>query len=506
MLSTIQSATLRGIDGSRVTVEVHVSNGLPGFTVVGLPDAAVRESRDRVRAAVLSSNLSWPLRRVTVNLAPSGVRKGGAGLDLPIAIGLLVASGAVPAAAVDGMAFLGELGLDGSVREIPGTLALVAAMQSEQVVVPSGSAVEAALVDGRMVHAVSSLCEAVDALCGRRPWPPHPEPEPQGSAPPAPDLAEVRGQALGRRAAEVSAAGGHHLLLVGPPGSGKTMIATRIPGLLPPLELSDSLQVSRVYSAAGVLPDNNSLLPERPPFRAPHHSASVVSLVGGGGVTTLRPGELSLAHGGVLFLDELGEFPMAVLDMLRQPLEEGVVRISRARETATMPARVLLVAAMNPCPCGEGSTSGACSCGPNARARYVRRLSGPLLDRFDLAVSLDRPDPGELLHGKSAEASQAVARRVLEVRELAAQRGVRCNAELSDSALREVAPLIGEAETLLERRLRSGVLSARGLDRVRRVARTIADLAGRQLLEAEHVAEALQLRAARSALLPGDPR
>ena len=491
MTAAIPSATLLGVDGRAVTVEVHVSNGLPGLTVVGLPDAACRESRDRVRAALMSAHLPWPTRRVTVNLAPSGIRKGGPGLDLPIAIGLLVADGHLPAEAVAGCAFVGELGLDGTVRRVPGVLSLVDAMQAETVVVPLACVGEASVLGGRTVRGASSLGELVECLQGRLPWPDPPVRRP-GERHPPPDLADVWGQEVGRVALEVCAAGGHHLLMNGPPGSGKTMLARRLPGLLPPLDRDLALQVTRVHSSAGLSLPEGDLVTD-PPFRAPHHGASAVSLIGGGSAW-MRPGEISLAHGGVLFLDEMGEFPVTVLDALRQPLEEGVVRVCRARASVAYPARFLLIAATNPCPCGEGGP--ACRCSDAARARYERRLSGPLLDRFDLRVLVTRPDPGQLLKGARGEPTAAVARRVAAVREMAAERGVRTNAEIPADRLDEVAPLEPAAAALLEHRLRAGHLSGRGLHRVRRVARTIADLAGAgRLVGEEHVCLALGLRA-----------
>jgi magnesium chelatase family protein len=491
---------LVGLSGHLVEVEADLSPGLPAIVLTGLPDTALHEARDRVRAAVVNSGQSWPNRRITVNLLPATLPKHGSAFDLAIACALLAGAGELPPAPLAGVVLLGELGLDGAVRPIRGVLPMVAAAARAgmtRVIVPLGNAREATVVPGVTVWAVDSLHRLVAYVRGedRLLDPPPAEPEPPATGP---DLADVAGQELGRYALEVAAAGGHHLAMLGPPGAGKTMLAERLPSILPPLDDASALEVTALHSIAGLLPQDGRLV-RRPPFQAPHHSASLAALVGGG-TGLARPGALSLAHRGVLFLDEAPEFANAALQALRQPLESGRVLLARARGNTEYPARVQVVLAANPCPCANPAGDQWCECTPIARRRYLNRLSGPLLDRIDIQIRIQPLSAAMLMTAPAeAEGSAAVAARVAQARASAAARwsewGWRVNAEVPGPRLRQPPwRLPAEDTAALRAGLDRGLLSARGFDRILRLAWSIADLDGRQRPSGSDVDEAAQLR------------
>lgn len=493
MHATVGAVALRGVEADEVVVECSTGQGLPGLRLVGLPDAAVREAAERIRAAFHRLRLPWPESKIVVNLAPAALRKGGGGFDLAIATAVLGATGVVPVDELRGLSAVGELGLDGSVRPVPGLLPAVAAAArhgASRVAVPQDGAAEAALVEDVALLAVSDLGQLVAVLRdGIRT--PHVTPPPPLDVGDDPDLADVRGQSLGRRVVELAAVGGHHLLLAGPPGCGKTLLARRLPGLLPALDLERALETASVLSAAGQR-DPAAPLDLRPPFRAPHHSASSAGLLGGGSGVP-RPGAVSCAHNGVLFLDEVLEMPRHVLDGLREPLEVGVIRLTRAAGTVRYPARVQLVAAANPCPCGDlGREDRPCRCRPDHVQRYRSRLSGPLLDRIDLQVELRRIPASELVDTPTGESTSVVAARVARARAVAVARdGVEVARAAADDLRRSVGP---PAVRRIARAADQLGWSARGFDRCLRVARTIADLEDTAGVTADHVDEAAAYR------------
>lgn len=492
-LAIVHSRARVGVRAPEVRVEVHLAGGLPSMSIVGLPEAAVREAKDRVRAALQCAQFEFPARRITVNLAPADLPKDGGRYDLAIALGILAASGQLPVEALAGWEFVGELALTGELRPVDGVLAaaLAAGAAGRRLLVAPGNAAEAALASTVDVRVGRTLLEVCAALEGRAQLPRGELPA-TDPPPPGPDLADVRGQAQARRALEIAAAGGHHLLLVGPPGSGKTLLASRLPGILPEPTDAEALEAASIASASGRGLDLARW--RQRPFRAPHHTASAVALVGGG--TDPRPGEISLAHHGVLFLDELPEWSRHALEVLREPLESGSVNISRAARHCEFPARFQLVAAMNPCPCGwAGDPSGRCLCNEEMIRRYRARISGPLLERIDLHVEVPRLPPNALrTDGTPGESSADVRERVLAARARQQARCGQTNAHLDQAQTNAFCRLTPRDGALLERAVEALQLSARSLHRILRVARTIADLAGSEAIETPHLTEAIGYR------------